>query len=122
MSEDTISVVQVTDPDERTRIVREVLLDLPEWFGLPESTEAYISEARELPLWAALDADTALGFVTLSQSSEDCGEVHCMGVKKARHRQGIGKLLLDALIDEAGRHYAYLQVKTVDEGRYVEYD
>lgn len=29
----------VKDREEKGKCVREILLDLPEWFGLPESTE-----------------------------------------------------------------------------------
>ena len=119
---DHIQIDRVHNGDEKASIVREVLLDLPDWFGLPESTENYIQDARELPLWAAKRNNEAIGFVTLTASSEDCGDVHCMGVKKAYHRQGIGRLLMDALVKEARTQYAYLQVKTVDEGHYKEYD
>ena len=35
----------VKDREEKGKCVREILLDLPEWFGLPESTEKYIEES-----------------------------------------------------------------------------
>ncbi|BDP64809.1 hypothetical protein EfmJHP80_23050 [Enterococcus faecium] len=41
----------VKDREEKGKCVREILLDLPEWFGLPESTEKYIEESSKLPLW-----------------------------------------------------------------------
>ena len=117
-----LTIKAVLQRDEKSRIVRDVLLDLPEWFGLPESTEEYIKDAQDLTLWAAQLGDEAIGFVSLTESSSDCGEVHCMGVKKKYHRMGIGKSLLDQLIKEASKKYDYLQVKTVDEGHYKEYD
>lgn len=117
-----MKIVTVSTVADKARIIEEVLADLPEWFGLPESTRAYIQDGSALPLWAAYDADEAVGFVTLTNSSEACGDVHCMGIKKAYHRQGIGRLLMQALEEEARKDYAYLQVKTVDEGHYREYD
>lgn len=113
---------RIEDVSLKQQIASEVLLDLPDWFGLPESTADYIKDAQDLPFWAAFIGEGAVGFVTLTHSSADCGDVHCMGVKKAHHRQGIGRLLMDALVKEAAQHYEYLQVKTVDEGHYKEYD
>ncbi len=117
-----IEIIKVTDKNEKSEIVRDVLLDLPEWFGLPESTEEYIEDARGLPLWVAKEEEETIGFVTLKEATKDCGDVHCTGVKKAYHRQGIGHLLMSELVEEAKTQYEYLQVKTVDEGHYKEYD
>lgn len=47
-------IVCIEDAGERRRIAREVLLALPEWFGIPESTEEYIAESGGQPFWAAL--------------------------------------------------------------------
>lgn len=45
-----------------------------------------------------------------------------MGVLKEFHRKGTGRKLMEALEEEAAKKYSYLQVKTVDEGHYDEYD
>ena len=37
-----IEIKEVIDKKEKEEISKEVLYDLPEWFGLPESTENYI--------------------------------------------------------------------------------
>ena len=47
--QDAFQIERVEDPEEKAEIVSEVLLDLPEWFGLPESTKAYINGSRQLP-------------------------------------------------------------------------
>ena len=104
-------------------IVREVLRDLPEWFGLEDGIENYVIESKNLALWYAKDSkNTSIGFITLKESSVDCGEIHCMGIKKDYHRLGIGRKLVDELEKNAKKNYDYLQVKTVDEGYYSEYD
>jgi len=100
-----ISIIKISGANEKATIVEAVLLDLPEWFGLPESTAEYIHDSRELDLWAAKDNGEYIGFITLSQSSTDCGEIHCMGVKKAYHRKGVGTLLLAALKNFAKTTY-----------------
>ncbi|MBC8588646.1 GNAT family N-acetyltransferase [Paratissierella segnis] len=115
-------ITQVENSEEKEKIVSEVLSDLPEWFGLPESTREYIIDSRNLPLWVAKNDKEIIGFITLSESSGDTGELHCMGVKKAYHRKTIGSKLYNALEQYAKDKYKYLQVKTVDEGHYKEYD
>ena len=44
------TIERIESPEEKAEIVTEVLLDLPDWFGLPESTQAYINDSRQLPL------------------------------------------------------------------------
>lgn len=117
-----IKIQKVEDSELKARIVDEVLLDLPEWFGLEDSRQEYIKEARDLALWCAYKDQESVAFATLSSTSEDCGEIHCMGVKKAYHGQGIGRQLVESLEKEAGQQFSILQVKTVDEGHYKEYD
>lgn len=119
---DNFTVSKVENPNEKVKIVSEVLSDLPEWFGLPDSTRAYIDKSKNLPLWVALNHEEIIGFISLSESSADTGELHCMGIKKAYHRMGIGKKLYETLEQYAMSKYKYIQVKTVDEGHYKEYD
>lgn len=117
-----IIISKITDPEFKAKIVEEILLDLPDWFGLPESTKKYIEDSKALPLWLASVGEESVGFVTLSQSSEECAELHCMGVKMKYHHQGIGTLLYKDLEQYAKKSFDYIQVKTVEEGRYKEYD
>ena len=75
-------IKEVKDEEQKMAVVAEVLKDLPEWFGIPESTQAYIEGAKDLQVWAAFQESNLLGFVSLSYSSEDCAEIDCLGVKK----------------------------------------
>ncbi|HFR3774841.1 TPA: GNAT family N-acetyltransferase [Streptococcus suis] len=117
-----MKIVAIRDSVVKAEIIKTVLADLPEWFGLPESTKEVIQDGSLLPLWAAFDEDEPIGFVTLTSTSDACGEVHCMGVKKSHHRKGLGRALMKALEREARKSFTYLQVKTVDQGHYKEYD
>ena len=119
---ENILILQEHDEQKKSEIVADVLADLPEWFGLPESTQAYIDQARKLPLWYADRNGEVLGFITLTYTSPDTAEVHCMGVKKGLHRAGLGTLLYKKAEAFARNKYKYIQVKTVDEGHYEEYD
>ena len=115
-------IEEVKDANQKMAVVAEVLKDLPEWFGIPESTQAYIEGAKALQVWAAYQDGDLLGFVSLSYSSEDCAEIDCLGVKKGHQGRGIGSQLLANLESEAGKQVDYLQIKTVAEGSNKDYD
>ena len=115
-------IEEVKDENQKMAVVAEVLNDLPEWFGIPESTQAYIEGAKDLQVWAAYQESDLLGFVSLSYSSEDCAEIDCLGVKKGHRGRGIGSQLLANLESEAGKQVDYLQVKTVAEGSNKDYN
>ena len=116
-------VREIIDKKEKESIAREVLNDLPEWFGLPESTENYIKESQEKPFLASFYNDELVGFVVLGASSLDCAEIFVMGVKKKFHHHGAGRELNQAYEDLAkSLGYTYTQVKTVQSGHYDEYD
>lgn len=116
-------VKEIIDKKEKENIAREVLNDLPEWFGMPESTENYIQDSQEKPFLASFYNDELVGFVVLGTSSPDCAEIFVMGVKKKFHHHGAGRELNNAYEDLAKNlGYTYTQVKTVQSGHYDEYD
>ena len=87
-------IEEAKEEKQKMMVVAEVLRDLPEWFGIPESTQAYIEGAADLQVWAAYQESDLTGFISLSYSSEDCAEIDCLAVKKFYHRVGIGSQLL----------------------------
>ena len=87
-------IKEVKGEDQKMAVVAEILRDLPEWFGIPESTQAYIEGAKDLRVWAAYQESDVVGFISLSYSSEDCAEIDCLGVKKLFQGQGIGRELI----------------------------
>lgn len=116
-------IKEVVDKEEKDAISREVLNDLPEWFGMPESTEEYIKDSQDKPFLACFMNDEPAGFVVLNATSRDCAEILVMGIKKKFHRMGIGAVLnkaYEAMAKKQG--YTYSQVKTVQMGHYKEYD
>ena len=115
-------IEEVKDANQKMAVVAEVLKDLPEWFGIPERTQAYIEGAKDLQVWAAYQESDLAGFVNLSYSSEDCAEIDCLGVKKSYQGRGIGSQLLATLESEANKNVDFLQVKTVAEGSNKDYD
>jgi coenzyme F420-0:L-glutamate ligase / coenzyme F420-1:gamma-L-glutamate ligase len=108
-------VVEVHDAAERSRIAEAVLRDLPEWFGIEESTRQYVEDVATLATFAV---EPELGFVCLEQHTPRAAEVYVMGVRREQHRRGLGR----ALVAEAerwcrARGIRYLQVKTLGPSR-----
>ena len=116
-------IKEIVDIKEKEKISREILNDLPEWFGMPESTEEYITDSQDKPFIACFMDKEAVGFVVLNATSVDCADIFVMGIKKNYHRMGIGTKLNDAYEELAKKlGYTYSQVKTVQSGHYKEYD
>ena len=118
-----IKIIEIIDKEEKKAISKEVLNDLPEWFGLSESTQKYINDSQNKPFVAAYANDEPVGFIVLNETSKDCADIFVMGIKKAFHRQGVGKALnkeYERLAKSLA--YSYSQVKTVQSGIYEEYD
>lgn len=42
-----MSIREIIDKEEKELISKEVLYDLPEWFGMPESTQEYVDDAMD---------------------------------------------------------------------------
>lgn len=65
----------------------------------------------------------AAGFAALKETAPKTAEIYVMGVRSGLHRAGVGRRLFAALYRHAKeRGYAFLQVKTVQEGHYPAYD
>jgi CubicO group peptidase (beta-lactamase class C family) len=88
--------------DRRGAICREVLESLPEWFGIPALVENYVATADELPMMACFDpAGEIVGFVSVKTHTVFAAEVYVMGVKRSWHRRGIGRALIEAVVELA---------------------
>lgn len=110
-------------PSEKQKITRAILEALPEWFGIAESREEYIKICADLVFFAAYENDRPVGFICLKETGKATVEVCVMGVLKEYHRKGVGKTLFqDAQSAAKNMGYSFMQVKTVQMGRYPEYD
>ena len=117
------AIRQVQDPEEKSRIAREILEALPEWFEVPESRERYIRECRDWFFAAAERNGRAAGFLCLKETGDATVELAVTGVLKALHRRGTGRALFEAAKAYAvNAGYEFMQVKTVAEGYYEDYD
>ena len=117
-------VIRQIDSDiEKASIARTLLESLPDWFGIPESTEEYRVDSKGRPFFCAYADDVPVGFLYLKETGRHTVELAVMGVLKEFHRQGVGRKLFMEAKNEAKRlGYSFIQVKTVQMGRYDIYD
>lgn len=116
-------IIKITDKEIKENICMEILESLPEWFEIPESRVSYAKNCRDIPLWADIEKNVARGFIALKETSKYTAEVYVMGVKKEYHRLGIGRKLFNEFYSYAKENqYEFIQVKTVREGIYQDYD
>ncbi|HEX6990083.1 MAG TPA: GNAT family N-acetyltransferase [Bacillota bacterium] len=109
-----VTIRRVTDPAEKRAVCERILRDLPDWFGIEEAIRDYIEDSADMTFLAAERDGEALGFAALNDHGGCALEIHVMGVRRAFHRQGIGRHLVDAAAAEAralGRRL--LTVKTL---------
>lgn len=116
-------IKQILDENEKKQIARSVLESLVEWFEIPEARESYIEKSKGQLFFAAFKDSKIIGFLYLKESSSDTIELYVIGVLKEYHRQGVGRSLFEAAKDAAlANGYSFMQVKTVQMGKYEEYD
>ena len=116
-------IKQIESDSDKRSIARAILEVLPDWFGIPESTEEYIVDSKGRPFFCAYSDDVPIGFLYLKETGRHTVELAVMGVLKQYHRQGIGrKLFAEAKIEAKRIGYSFIQVKTVQMGRYGIYD
>ena len=114
---------QIVDKNEKRQIARQILEALTDWFGIPEAREEYIEKSADQLFFAAIEGSIPIGFLCLKETGKDTVEIYVMGVLKECHRHGVGRSLFEAAWAgalESG--YSFMQVKTVQMGRYEEYD
>lgn len=123
MKHSRLMILRITDPEEKMHIARYVLDSLTEWFGITEAREAYISSSAEEEMFAAFISDQPIGFLCLKETGKDTMEISVMGILREYHHIGIGTELFSFAKQAAAEEgCSFLQVKTVQMGRYEEYD
>lgn len=118
-----MKIEQIHCEEGKESITRLILESLPDWFGIPEAREEYVAGSEGKPFFCAFDGEKPVGFLYLKETGRHTVELAVMGVRKEYHRIGIGRKLFDAAKKEAKKQgYLFIQVKTVQMGRYSEYD
>ncbi len=96
--------------------VERLLRSLPDWFGIEESLQGYVEDARTKRTYLAVDSASGevLGALLETTHSAESAEIHLLAVSPNHHRQGIGRALVAAFeADMVAAGARVLQVKTL---------
>lgn len=96
------------------RICRDLLADLPEWFGIPESNAAYAADAETKPTFLALTDGEPVGLMILKHHAVGAIEVHLIASRRDLRRRGAGRALIaEAECEARAANVPVLTVKTL---------
>ena len=116
-------IEQIQDAALKRTISRNVLEALRDWFEVDESREKYISDCAGWIFLAVKEEDQYAGFLCLKETGRETVELAVMGVLREYHRKGLGTALFEEAKKTAKeKGYSFMQVKTVKEGMYADYD
>ncbi len=109
-------IKEIKDKIIKQQICKEVLHDLPEWFGIEEATNHYIKTVKDQVFFAAYDNDDIVGFYSLREENADTIDMYVLGIKKKYHGQGYGTKLQERVFKYALEHkYQYAMVLTLSK-------
>lgn len=113
----------IENEKDKEKICRNILNQLPKWFGKKDGITQYIKESKASHLWAYIENNKPIGFIMMKETNPFAVEISVMGVLKKYQRKGIGAELFKSFYDFAkNNNYEFIQVKTVRNGEYASYD
>ena len=77
-------------------ICRDVLLALPQWFGLPQAISQYTTDVEQWPMFGLRMDGAMVGFLSLKFHTRAAAEAYVLGIRRPWQRRGGGKLLFAA--------------------------
>jgi GNAT superfamily N-acetyltransferase len=95
-------VEYLVDPDARSAACAHLIAQLPAWFGLPDANASYIAGVADKPAFAVRGVDgQVIGMLSLRVPFPNNADIYWVGVAPDRHRQGLGRRLVDAALAHA---------------------
>jgi GNAT superfamily N-acetyltransferase len=111
-----VETIEIKDADEKSEITRQILCELPHWFGLESAVAEYVDGVRGKPFFVAKLGDEVVGFVSVEDHNKYSSEIYVMGVLPANRGGGVGGKLVEHIWNrnvELGKKFLF--VKTLDE-------
>lgn len=118
-----MQIQQIHSDSQKEEIASRILYSLPKWFGMEDSLQEYLQQISSTSFFVATIEQSHVGFLALKETSNHTTEIFVMGILSDFHGQGIGTSLFHFAKSYAiSTGYSFLQVKTVQMGKYSQYD
>lgn len=119
-----MNIKKIIDNNDKINIAKNILNQLPEYFGDKDSLNEYVDNTKNEVMYIVEgEQSEVLGFVSLKITSEESLEIAVMGVLYEFQNLGVGThLVTSSKRYAADNGYKFLQVKTIAEGYYPQYD
>ncbi|KMQ51718.1 Acetyltransferase, GNAT family [Chitinispirillum alkaliphilum] len=110
------TIQPIENPQKKSELTVQLLSNLPQWFGSPESVKEYAQGVKEHPFYAAFDKGVCIGFFSGKIHYNRTGEIYVCAVDHKYHYQGIGKSLYDMMEKYFKKQKCiYVVVKTLSD-------
>jgi len=112
--EKNIKIKKIKKKAERSRICKEIIESLPNWFGLESANKEYIERSAETDFYTAYMFGKEVGFFSIISHFPQTSEIYVCGILSEYHRLGIGRKLLQNIEDDLKKKKVkFLTVKTL---------
>jgi GNAT superfamily N-acetyltransferase len=109
-----VTICRLEDSALKSGISDTILRALPEWFGIESSIIEYVEGVVPSKFYVAHHEDAPVGFLSITTHNIHTSEIYVMGILEPFHRQGVGRLLLNAAEDDLRKeNVRFLMVKTL---------
>ena len=109
-----MKIKKIKNKTEKSRICKEIIESLPNWFGLESANKEYIERSTATDFYVAYRFDKVVGFFSIISHFPQTSEIYVCGILPDFHRLGIGrKLMLAVEEDLRERNKKFLTVKTL---------
>jgi ribosomal protein S18 acetylase RimI-like enzyme len=99
---------------EKSRICKEIIESLPNWFGIEFSNQEYIEKSAYTDFYVAYLSEKEIGFFSIISHFPQTSEIYICGILPDFHRQGIGRKLLQVIEEDLRKKKKkFLTVKTL---------
>lgn len=96
-------IIESISGDQAKRLCRRIIDDLPEYFGLPECNDHYVSGVQNRANFAIKINNEYIGLLSLDFPYPQNSNIYWMGVLRRYHSHGYGQLLVSTARSEAVR-------------------
>ncbi len=90
------SVEILSEPSEKSAACKQIIDQLPNWFGLPEANASYIDGvAKEIAVVARDQSGHITGMLSLRFPFPNNADIYWLGVLPDLHRRGTGRTMFE---------------------------